>query len=197
MLDKACAFVREVVAGGGTILFIGTKKQVQESVKDEAERCGMYYVNQRWLGGMLTNSATIQARVDQLVRLEDQQSRGEFGRLIKKEVLKIGEQIEKMNRQTGGFKEMTDLPSVWACRWWPSWIPTATRARLTTPFPPTTTPYAPSSSSAPILPMPLIKGKAGLEGAMAGAEEGKAAVVEADGEEEGVVEPFIFIQDPE
>jgi small subunit ribosomal protein S2 len=111
MLDKACAFVREVVAGGGTILFVGTKKQVQESVKDEAERCGMYYVNQSWLGGMLTNFATIQARVDQLVRLEDQQSRGEFGRLIKKEVLKIGEQIEKMNGQMGGFKEMTDLPS--------------------------------------------------------------------------------------
>jgi small subunit ribosomal protein S2 len=111
MVDKACAFVREVVAGGGTILFFGTKKQVQESVKNEAERCGMYYVNQRWLGGMLTNFATIQARVDQLVRLEDQQSRGELGRLIKKEVLKMGEQIEKMNRQTGGFKEMTDLPS--------------------------------------------------------------------------------------
>lgn len=76
MLDKACAFVREVVAGGGTILFVGTKKQVQESVKDEAERCGMYYANQRWLGGILINFAIIQARVDQLVRLEDQQSGG-------------------------------------------------------------------------------------------------------------------------
>ena len=155
MLDKACAFVREVVAGGGTILFVGTKKQVQESVKDEAERCGMYYVNQRWLGGMLTNFATIQARVDQLVRLEDQQSRGEFGRLIKKEVLKIGEQIEKMNRQMDGFKEMTDLPST-------MFIDDPTKEKI----------------------------------AMAGAEEGKE-VVEADGEEEGVIEPFISIQDPE
>ncbi len=111
MLDKACAFVRDVVAEGGTILFVGTKKQSQESVQEEALRCGMYYVNLRWLGGMLTNFATIQARVDQLVRLEDQQSRGEFGRLTKKEVLKIGEKIERMNRQMGGFKEMTALPN--------------------------------------------------------------------------------------
>jgi small subunit ribosomal protein S2 len=111
MLDKACAFIREVVAEGGTILFVGTKKQAQESVEEEALRCGMYYVNQRWLGGMLTNFTTIQARVDQLVRLEDQQTRGEFGRLSKKEVLKLGEKIERMNRQMGGFKEMTTLPS--------------------------------------------------------------------------------------
>jgi small subunit ribosomal protein S2 len=111
MLDKACAFVQEVVAEGGTILFVGTKKQAQESIEEEALRCGMYYVNLRWLGGMLTNFATIQARVDQLVRLEDQQTRGEFGRLTKKEILKLGEQIERMNRQMGGFKEMTALPS--------------------------------------------------------------------------------------
>jgi small subunit ribosomal protein S2 len=110
MLDKACAFIREVVAGGDTILFVGTKKQAQESVQEEAQRCGMYHVNQRWLGGMLTNFATIQARVDQLVRLEDQLARGEFGRLTKKEVLKIGEKVERMNRQMGGFKEMTALP---------------------------------------------------------------------------------------
>jgi small subunit ribosomal protein S2 len=110
MLDKACVFIREVVAEGKTILFVGTKKQAQESVEEEALRCEMYYVNQRWLGGMLTNFATIQARVDQLVRLEDQQVRGEFGRLTKKEVLKLGEKIDKMNRQMGGFKEMTTLP---------------------------------------------------------------------------------------
>jgi len=110
-LDEACDFVRQVVAEGGTILFVGTKKQAQESVVEEAQRCDMYYVNQRWLGGMLTNFATIQARIDHLVRLEDQQSRGEFGRLSKKEVLKIGEEIEKLNRQMGGFKEMTSLPS--------------------------------------------------------------------------------------
>lgn len=110
MLDKACAYIRDVVAGGGTILFVGTKKQAQESVQEEATRCGMYYVNQRWLGGMLTNFATIQARIDQLVRLEDQMARGELGRLTKKEVLKLGEKIERLNKQMGGFKEMTALP---------------------------------------------------------------------------------------
>ena len=110
MLGKACNFVAQVVAEGGKILFVGTKKQAQESVTEEAQRCGMYYVDQRWLGGMLTNFATIQARIDYLVRLEDQQSRGEFGNLSKKEVLKIGEEISKLNRQMGGFKEMTSLP---------------------------------------------------------------------------------------
>jgi len=78
MLDKACNFVREVTAEGGRILFVGTKKQAQEAVEEEAKRCGMYYVNQRWLGGVLTNFTTIQARIDHLVRLEDQQERGEF-----------------------------------------------------------------------------------------------------------------------
>ncbi len=111
MLDKACEFVRQLVAEGGTILFVGTKKQAQESIVDEAQRCGMFYVDQRWLGGMLTNFTTIQARIDYLVRLEDQQSRGEFGNLSKKEVLKISEEIEKLNKQMGGFKEMTSLPS--------------------------------------------------------------------------------------
>jgi small subunit ribosomal protein S2 len=110
MLDKACDFIREVAAAGQSVLFVGTKKQAQESVEEEAERCEMYYVNLRWLGGMLTNFATIQARIDQLVRMEDQQSRGEFGRLTKKEILKIGEKIDKMNKQMGGFKEMTALP---------------------------------------------------------------------------------------
>ncbi|MFH1169055.1 MAG: 30S ribosomal protein S2 [Chloroflexota bacterium] len=111
MLDKACAFVRQVVAEGGTIIFVGTKKQAQESVVEEAKRCGMSYVNQRWLGGMLTNFATIQSRIDHLVRLEDQQARGELGHLSKKENLKLGEEIEKLNRQMGGIKEMTSLPS--------------------------------------------------------------------------------------
>jgi len=111
MLDKACAFVRDVVSQGGTILFVGTKKQAQESVEEEAKRCGMYFVNQRWLGGMLTNFATIQARVDQLVRLEDQQAKGELGRVTKKEIGKISEKIAHLNRQMGGFKEMTALPA--------------------------------------------------------------------------------------
>ncbi len=110
-LKEACEYVRDLVADGGTILFVGTKKQAQESVVEEARRCEMYYVDQRWLGGMLTNFTTIQTRIDHLVRLEDQLSRGEFGRLSKKEVLKIGEEIDKLNRQMGGFKEMTVLPS--------------------------------------------------------------------------------------
>jgi small subunit ribosomal protein S2 len=111
MLDRACEYVRELAAEGGTILFVGTKKQAQESVVEEAQRCGMPYIDQRWLGGMLTNFTTIQARIDHLVRLEDQQSRGEFGRLTKKEILKIDEEIGKLNKQMGGIKEMTNLPN--------------------------------------------------------------------------------------
>jgi small subunit ribosomal protein S2 len=110
MLDKACQFVQQIAAEGGTILFVGTKKQAQEAIEQEAQRCGMFYVNQRWLGGVLTNFATIQARIDYLVRLEDQQSRGDFERLPKKEALKLGEEIERLNRHMGGFKEMTNLP---------------------------------------------------------------------------------------
>jgi len=111
MLDQACNFVREVVSNGGTILFVGTKKQAQESIEAEAQRCGMHYVNQRWLGGTLTNFATIQSRIDYLVRLEDQQSRGEFSRLPKKEALKLQKEITRLNRQLGGFKEMVNLPN--------------------------------------------------------------------------------------
>lgn len=111
MLDKACEFVSQVVADGGHILFVGTKKQAQESIEEEAKRCGMYYVNQRWIGGVLTNFATIQARIDYLVRLEDQQARGEFSRLPKKEALKLGEEISHLNQQIGGIKEMTSLPA--------------------------------------------------------------------------------------
>ena len=99
------------MATGGTILFVGTKKQAQDIIEEEAKRCNMYYVNQRWIGGVLTNFATIQSRIDYLVRLEDQQSRGDFSRLPKKEALKLGEQIVRLNRQVGGFKEMTSLPS--------------------------------------------------------------------------------------
>ena len=110
MLDKACDFIRQVVSEGGNILFVGTKKQAQEAIEQEAQRCGMYYVNQRWLGGVLTNFATIQARIDYLVRLEDQQTRGDFERLPKKEALKLGEEILRLNRQMGGFKELTNLP---------------------------------------------------------------------------------------
>jgi small subunit ribosomal protein S2 len=112
LLQKACNFIKETVANGGTILFVGTKKQAQEAVEQEAKRCGAFYVNQRWLGGMLTNFATIQGRIDYLVRLEDQKLRGEFSRLPKKEAQKLEEEIVRLNRTMGGFKELTALPSV-------------------------------------------------------------------------------------
>ena len=110
MLDKAIEVVRQVVAEGGKILFVGTKKQAQDIVTDEATRAGMFYITQRWIGGILTNFATIQSRIDYLVRLEDQQARGDFNRLPKKEALKLIKQIDRLNRNLGGFKEMTTLP---------------------------------------------------------------------------------------
>jgi small subunit ribosomal protein S2 len=109
-LAEACDFVRDVVAGGESVLFVGTKKQAQESIGLEARRCSMPYVNNRWLGGTLTNFATIQGRIDYLVRLEDSRARGEFQRLLKKEALKIDQEIERLNRHFGGIKEMTRLP---------------------------------------------------------------------------------------
>jgi len=110
-LQDAYSYVRDLVAGGGSVLFVGTKKQAQESIETEARRCGMYYVNQRWLGGTLTNFATIQSRIDYLVRLEDRKAKGEFDRLPKKENFKLNEEILRLNRQLGGIKEMTKLPT--------------------------------------------------------------------------------------
>ncbi len=111
MLSKAKEAVRQIIAEGGAILFVGTKKQAQEAIETEAKRCGMPYINIRWIGGILTNFSTIQARIDHLVRLEDQKARGEFSRLPKKEALKLEEEIVRLNRQLGGIKEMTRLPS--------------------------------------------------------------------------------------
>jgi len=111
LLKKAADFVKDLIAEGGNILFVGTKKQAQEPMKEAAERCGVYYVNQRWLGGVLTNFTTIQTRIDYLVRLEDQKARGEFGYLTKKEAIKQEKEIIRLNRQIGGLKEMTSLPS--------------------------------------------------------------------------------------
>ncbi|MFA5078807.1 MAG: 30S ribosomal protein S2 [Dehalococcoidia bacterium] len=110
LLNKACAFVRDLVGNGQTIMFVGTKKQAQEIIEEEAKRCGMYYVNQRWLGGMLTNFNTIQGRIDYLVRLEDKNSRGELDYMSKKDKLKVEKEMAKLNRLMGGFKEMTALP---------------------------------------------------------------------------------------
>jgi small subunit ribosomal protein S2 len=110
MLNKAIDYIKEIVGEGGKILFVGTKKQAQAIVAEEAKRCGMFYVNQRWIGGTLTNFAAIQSRIDYLVRLEDQQAKGELARLPKQEAQALGEEIEQMNAQLGGIKEMTALP---------------------------------------------------------------------------------------
>lgn len=110
-IQEARNFVRELIAGGGDIIFVGTKKQAQNSIEEEAGRCGAYYVNRRWLGGMLTNFATIQARIDYLVRLEDRKARGEFSLLPKKEALKLDKQIFRLNLLFGGVKEMTKIPA--------------------------------------------------------------------------------------
>jgi small subunit ribosomal protein S2 len=112
LLEKACAYIRSVVAEGGNVLFVGTKKQAQESVETEAKRCGMFFINRRWLGGTLTNFTTIQRRIDYLVRLENEKLKGDFNRLPKKEAQGFEEEIERLNRNLGGFKEMTSLPSV-------------------------------------------------------------------------------------
>jgi len=111
MLQDAYDFVRDTVANGRDLLFVGTKRQAQESVENEANRCGMPYVNQRWLGGTLTNFSTIQSRIDYLVRLEDMQAKGEFDRLPKREARGKAEQIDKLNRLVGGIKEMRRLPN--------------------------------------------------------------------------------------
>lgn len=110
LLDIACAFARDLAAGGQTILLVGTKKQAQQVIEEEAKRCDMYYVNQRWLGGMLTNFATIQARIDYLVRLENRKEKGELEVLSKKERSRLEKKIQRLNEQMGGFKEMTAFP---------------------------------------------------------------------------------------
>lgn len=110
-LQGARDFVRGLIAGGGNIVFVGTKKQAQGSIEEEARRCGAFYVNRRWLGGTLTNFATIQSRIDYLVRLEDSYARGDFEMLPKKEALKLEKQMQRLNLLFSGVKEMTELPS--------------------------------------------------------------------------------------
>ncbi|MBI4758636.1 MAG: 30S ribosomal protein S2 [Chloroflexi bacterium] len=110
-LNEAYAFIRDLVASGGNILFVGTKKQAQEAIEEEAKRCGMPYVNQRWMGGMLTNFQTIQSRIRRLEELEARQQNGEFERLPKKEVLKLEEEMARLNRLLGGIRTLTKLPS--------------------------------------------------------------------------------------
>ena len=110
-LDEAYMFVRETAANGGTVLFVGTKKQAQDAIKVEAERCGMYYVNARWLGGMMTNYKTIQQRIIRLEQLHKMEADGTFDMLPKKEVIKLRGDIEKLEKYLGGIKEMKRLPA--------------------------------------------------------------------------------------
>jgi small subunit ribosomal protein S2 len=108
--DEAYAFIRNVAAEGKGVLFVGTKKQAQETIRDEARRCEMYFVNQRWLGGMLTNYKTIRKRVQRLKELEKMESEGSFEVLTKKEVAKLLNEKERLERFLGGIKDMDKLP---------------------------------------------------------------------------------------
>ena len=110
-LEEAYAFVRQLSENGQTLLFVGTKKQAQEAIKDEATRCGMYYVNARWLGGMMTNFKTMRTRIDRLNQLKTMQADGTFDMLPKKEVIKHLGEIEKLEKYLGGVKEMKKLPA--------------------------------------------------------------------------------------
>ena len=110
MVDTAYRAVADIVADGGTILFVGTKKQAQDAIALEAERCGMFYVNERWLGGMLTNFKTIQSRIERLKEIETMQEDGTFDVLPKKEVIALKKELEKLQKNLGGIKEMKRLP---------------------------------------------------------------------------------------
>lgn len=111
-IEQAYDFVRDIVADGGRVLFVGTKKQAQEAVETEAKRSGQFYVSHRWLGGMLTNYKTIKRRIERLKRLELMEEDGTFQRLPKKEVIKLRRETEKLEKFLGGIKEMEKLPDV-------------------------------------------------------------------------------------
>ena len=110
MVDDAYKAVSDIVADGGTILFVGTKKQAQDAIQTEAERCGMFYVNERWLGGMLTNFKTIQSRIQRLKEIEAMEEDGTFDVLPKKEVIELRKEMTKLQRNLGGIKEMKRIP---------------------------------------------------------------------------------------
>lgn len=109
-VEEAYEFVKDVSANGGKVLFVGTKKQAQEAIESEAKRCGMYYVNQRWLGGMLTNYKTIKKRIERLHELEQMEEEGLFDVLPKKEVIKLNHERERLEKFLGGIKGMEGLP---------------------------------------------------------------------------------------
>ena len=109
-LEEAYNFVKDVAASGKTVLFVGTKKQAQEAIKEEATRCSMFYVNSRWLGGMLTNFKTMRGRVDRMTQLKKMEEDGTFDMLPKKEVIKLMHEQEKLEKYLGGVKDMKQLP---------------------------------------------------------------------------------------
>lgn len=109
-VDEAYKAISEITSQGGTVLFVGTKKQAQDAVKSEAERCGMYFVNERWLGGMLTNFKTIRSRIDRLHAIERMSEDGTFQVLPKKEVIELRKEWEKLEKNLGGIKNMTRVP---------------------------------------------------------------------------------------
>jgi small subunit ribosomal protein S2 len=111
-LEEAYKVVRDAVAEGGVVLFVGTKKQAQETIQLEAQRCGMPYVNQRWLGGTLTNFRTIRGRIDFMLKLEERQAMGELDKLPKKEALLLTREMQKLETRLGGLKEMRRLPKL-------------------------------------------------------------------------------------
>ncbi len=111
-IDEAYRVVSDIIKDGGEILFVGTKKQAQDSIKEEAERCGMYYVNERWLGGMLTNFKTIQSRIARFKELQAMKENGTFDVLPKKEVARLTHEMEKLEKNIGGIRNMKRVPDV-------------------------------------------------------------------------------------
>jgi small subunit ribosomal protein S2 len=109
-VDAAYQAIKEIVEDGGKILFVGTKKQAQESIQEEAKRCGMFFVNQRWLGGMMTNFKTIKLRIDRLRKLEKMEEDGTFDVLPKKEVIQLRHEMERLEKFLGGIKDMKEMP---------------------------------------------------------------------------------------
>ena len=166
-IEEGYNFVRDLAANGENILFVGTKKQAQEAVREEAERAEMFYVNVRWLGGMLTNFKTIKKSIQKLNNLEKMAEDGTFDLLPKKEVAALQKDMNDLEKNLGGIKNMKSLPSCMfvvdpkkeknavdearklASPWWPSSTPTATRTKSTMSSPATTTPSAPSSCFPP------------------------------------------------
>ncbi len=215
-LTEAYAFVRDLVAKGGLVLFVGTKKQAQEAIETEAKRCGMPYVNQRWLGGLLTNFRTIQSRLRRLRELEQLRDSGELERLPKKEAAKLMEELERLERLLGGIKTMNRLPdAVFIVDPHKEYIAVREARRLEIPIialvdtncNPEEIDYPIPANDDAIRAVKLLCSKiadAVLEGlqlrqAAAAAEEAAAAEAAAtkEGEEAALEEEFAFVEDEE